>query len=507
MAVPKICGIETEFGIAHTGTDDANPITASSLLINSYLSEVERTGEGGPAVGVTWDFEDEMPGNDIRGIAPVGSLAPEIETHLVNAVLTNGARYYVDHAHPELSTPECSNALDVTRYDKAAELILRRSMEAAAKLLPSGQELVVYKNNSDGKGNSYGCHENYLMARATPFSRIAVNATVHLVTRQIFTGAGKVGSEAPGLTTADIPFQITQRADFFEEEVGLETTLKRPIINTRDEPHADARLYRRLHVITGDANMSEVATFLKVGTTAIVLAMVEDNALVREFRLRSPVSAMRQVSYDVGLATPLELADGSSATALEIQWDLLDQARKFADSHGLDSVGGPVGHMVIDRWEQVLAGLETDPSGLARQLDWVAKYRLIQGLAQRHGLGPDDPRLAALDLQYHDLRPERSVAARVGLETLVPPEEAQAAISEPPTDTRAYFRGQCLRRWAPNIVAANWDSMVFDVGDEPLRRVPMMEPARGTREHVGPLLAECATAGALLTRLDESRPR
>ena len=507
MAVPKICGIETEFGIAHTGTEDANPISASSLLINSYLSEVERTGEGGPASGVTWDFEDEMPGNDIRGIAPLGSLAPEIETHLVNAVLTNGARYYVDHAHPEMSSPECSNALDVIRYDKAAELILIRSMEAASQVLPHGQELVVYKNNSDGKGNSYGCHENYLMARSTPFYQIVIHATAHLVTRQIFTGAGKVGSEAPGLTTAEVPFQITQRADFFEEEVGLETTLKRPIINTRDEPHADARHYRRLHVIAGDANMSEVATFLKTGTTSIVLAMVEDNVLPRELRFRTPVQAMRQVSYDLSLSTPLELADGTSATALEIQWDLLDQARKYADSHGLDAVGGPVGEMVIDRWEQVLAGLEADPMTLASQLDWVAKYRLIQGLSQRHGLRSDDARLAALDLQYHDLRPERSVAARAGLETLISAEDARSAISEPPTDTRAYFRGQCLKRWASSIVAANWDSIVFDVGDEPLRRVPMMEPTRGTVDHVERLLADCDTAAELLTRLREPSSR
>ncbi len=507
MAVPKICGLETEFGIAHAGAEEANPITASSLLINSYLSEFCQTAEGGPAVGVSWDFEDEMPGNDIRGIAPPESLAPEIETHLVNAVLTNGARYYVDHAHPELSTPECSNALDATRFDKAAELILIRSMEAAAQVLPPGQELVVYKNNSDGKGNSYGCHENYLMDRSTPFSQIVLHGTAHLVTRQIFTGAGKVGSEAPGLTTAEVPFQITQRADFFEEEVGLETTLKRPIINTRDEPHADPRLYRRLHVIAGDANMSEVATFLKMGTTAIVLAMAEDGFLPREFRFRTPVQAMRQVSYDLSLALPLELDDGSTATALEIQWDLLDQARKYADSRGLDPVGAQVGELVIDRWEQVLAGLESDPMGLSRQLDWVAKYRLLQGMAQRHGLRHDDARLAALDLQYHDLRPARSVAARVGLESIISSDDARAAVSDPPRDTRAYFRGQCLKRWAPDIVAANWDSVVFDLGDEPLRRVPMMEPTKGTADHVGDLLASCQSASELLARLRDSSHR
>ena len=235
--------------------------------------------------------------------------------------------------------------------------------------------------------------------------------------------------------------------------------------------------------------------------------MVEDNVLPRELRFRTPVQAMRQVSYDLSLSTPLELADGTSATALEIQWDLLDQARKYADSHGLDAVGGPVGEMVIDRWEQVLAGLEADPMTLASQLDWVAKYRLIQGLSQRHGLRSDDARLAALDLQYHDLRPERSVAARAGLETLISAEDARSAISEPPTDTRAYFRGQCLKRWASSIVAANWDSIVFDVGDEPLRRVPMMEPTRGTVDHVERLLADCDTAAELLTRLREPSSR
>ena len=199
---------------------ESNPIAASSMLINAYLADLERSGDGGgPKVG--WDFEDESPGNDARGIAPEGSMPPEVETHLVNAVLTNGARYYVDHAHPELSTPECADARSVVVFDRAAELILVQSMEAAAaSLLPPGQELVVYKNNSDGKGNCYGCHENYLMDRQLPFRRIVSHAMAHFVTRQIFTGAGKVGCEALGLTAADVPLQLTQRADFFEEEVG-----------------------------------------------------------------------------------------------------------------------------------------------------------------------------------------------------------------------------------------------------------------------------------------------
>ena len=501
MAVNKICGIETEFGIVHRGVDESNPITASSLLINAFLADREPAGPKAPAK-VGWDFEDETPAKDARGFSPLGALAPEVETHLVNAVLTNGARYYVDHAHPELSTPECADALSVVLYDRAAELILQRSMAAADSVLPEGEDLVVYKNNSDGKGNSYGCHENYLMDRATPFGRIVTHATAHFITRQIYTGAGKVGVEAAGLTSNDVPYQITQRADFFEEEVGLETTLKRPIINTRDEPHADAQRYRRLHVIVGDANMSQISTFLKVGTTALVLAMVEDDYLPREFVFQAPVQAMHQVSYDLELNRPLALADGTTITALETQWELLDRGKKYADEHGLAVVGAATGEDLLRRWEATLTALETDPMSLASELDWVAKYRLLEGLRERHGLEWSDPRLRALDLQYHDLRPERSVAAKAGLRTLVDDIDAAQAMSEPPRETRAYFRGKCLQRWSADIVAANWDSLVFDIGDEPLRRVPMMEPSRGTYEHVAKLLEECDTALELLRRLE-----
>ena len=278
-------------------------------------------------------------------------------------------------------------------FDKSAEQILRRSMEAARRLLPEGQEIVVHKNNSDGKGNSYGCHENYLMDRSVPFHRIVGHATAHFVSRQIFTGSGKIGCEAPHALPDQVGFQLTQRADFFEAEVGLETTLKRPIVNTRDEPHADAQKYRRLHVIVGDANLSEVATFLKVGTTALVLAMVEDDFLPRDFAFQAPVHAMRQVSYDLTLAEPLSLADGSTATALEIQWELLDRARKYAEERGLDDVGGDVAAEVLRRWEHVLSALETDPDSLADQLDWVAKKRLLDAYRQREDLEWSSPKL------------------------------------------------------------------------------------------------------------------
>ncbi|HEY8526124.1 MAG TPA: depupylase/deamidase Dop [Acidimicrobiales bacterium] len=501
----KIMGIETEFGIIVRGAVESNPIAASSVLINAYVHELARLGHGHrdqPKVG--WDFEDEHPDIDARGFTAEGTLAPEVETHLVNAVLTNGARYYVDHAHPELSTPECADPRTVVVYDKAAELILERSMKAAVELLPAGQEIVVYKNNSDRKGNSYGCHENYLMDRQVPFSRIVTHVMPHFITRLVYTGAGKVGTEAPGLTHEDVPFQLSQRADFFEEEVGLETTLKRPIVNTRDEPHADAQRYRRLHVIVGDANLSEVATFLKVGTTALVLSMIEDDFLPRDLTLATPVAALRRVSYDLSLRQPQELADGTRMTALEIQWEYFDRAKKYAEEHGLECIGpAEVGAELLRRWEDVLTGLETDPASVADQVDWVAKHRLIEGYRERGGLAWDDARLAAMDLQYHDLRREKSLSARVGLERLTTDSEVQRAVSEPPTDTRAYFRGKCLQRWSPQIVAANWDSMVFDIGGDPLRRVPMMDPTRGTEAHVGRLMEDCESPAELLERLGQ----
>jgi len=493
VAVRKVCGIETEYGIAHLG-GEGNPVASSSLLVNAYVADLARAG---------WDFEDESPGNDARGFTREGAMPPEIETHLVNAVLTNGARYYVDHAHPEFSTPECADALEVVRYDKAGEEVLRRSMAAAARALPPGQSIVVYKNNSDGKGNSYGTHENYLMDRSVPFARIAHLVTAHFVTRQVFCGAGKVGAETPVLAGHDVVFQLSQRAEFFEEEVGLETTLKRPIVNTRDEPHADPQRYRRFHVIVGDANLCEVATFLKVGTTALVLSMIEDDAFGEaEPVLANPVKAIRQVAYDPSLSATVELADGRSATAVEIQWELYDRARKYAEDRGLDSVGGDaVGTAILARWESVLGGLETDPATVAGQVDWCAKLHLLEAYRARHGLDWDDHRLAALDLQYHDLRPERSLFSRLGTEVLVEPEDVLRAVTEPPRTTRAYFRGECLRRWAPAVASANWDSLVFDLGADPLRRVPMMDPLRGTADHVEELLRGSSSPAELLHRL------
>jgi proteasome accessory factor A len=504
VALAKVYGIETEYGIRHTGVSDPNPIAASSVLINAYLNELARRAEGTAAPErVGWDFEDEHPGSDARGFSREGSLPPEIETHLVNAVLTNGARYYVDHAHPEYSSPECSDALQAVRWDRAGERILVDSMEAARRQLPDGQEIVVYKNNSDRKGNSYGCHENYLMDRSVPFGQVVKHVLPHFVTRQIWSGAGKVGCEAGSTGGVEVPFQLTQRADFFEEEVGLETTLKRPIINTRDEPHADASKYRRLHVIIGDANRSEVQTFLKLGVMGFILCMVEDDWFgEKDFTPATPILTLRRISYDLTLRKPFELVDGTTVTALDVQWEQLGLARKWADENGLEAVGGElVGREVLRRWEQVLSGLETDPMSLADQLDWVAKKKLFDAYRERDGLEWKHPKLAQLDLVYHDLRPGKGLADKLGLERLVTDAEVTAAVTEPPPTTRAWFRGRCLERFPGQIAAANWDSMVFDLGGEPLKRVAMMEPLRGTEEIVGPLLEGCADAGELLGRL------
>jgi proteasome accessory factor A len=387
--------------------------------------------------------------------------------------------------------------------DKAGERVLARSMQAARHLVGPEQEILVHKNNSDGKGNSYGTHENYLVDRTLPFASLVRYLLPWFVTRQVFTGSGKIGSENGA---AGVDFQISQRADFFEEEVGLETTLKRPIVNTRDEPHADPQKYRRLHVIVGDANLCEVATFLKVGTTAIVLSMIEDEFIEKNLSIVGPVHAMRTVSHDPRCRATVELSEGGRATAVEVQWEFLRLAQKYADETGLDVCGGDtVGAEVLRRWEATLATLERDPRLLDGQLDWVTKLNLLDAYRDRDGLRWNDPKLSLLDLQYHDVRPKRSLYERLvragKVERLVTEDAVVAATTEPPGSTRAYFRGTCLSRWADSVVAANWDSLILDVGSDPLRRIPMMEPLKGTRAHVEPLFEECTTPAELVARL------
>jgi len=492
MAIPKVMGTETEYGIAASGQPDFNPVLSSSMLISAYAGSLRK---------IRWDYEDESPMRDARGFEPQpGREMSDEDLGLANVILPNGARYYVDHAHPEYSTPECLTPRDLVIHDKAGERILERSLEVLAAEMPQAPPLSIYKNNSDGKGNSYGTHENYLVDRATPFADIVRDLTPFFVTRQVFTGAGKVGFEGSWDDRTTPGYQLTARADFFETEVGLETTLKRPIINTRDEPHADPEKYRRLHVIVGDANRCEVAQFLKMGTTAIVLKMIEDGFLP-DFSLVEPVSAIHAVSRDLDLAVEIELTDGRRMTAVQLQSEYLELARKYVDRED----DTPANREVIQRWEAVIDGLVADPTSLAGQLDWAAKLRLLEGYRERDGLGWGDPKLRAIDLQYHDVRRSKGLYERLvaagKVERLVSDEEIEHAIMEPPEDTRAFFRGRCISRYPDAIAAASWDSVILDAGRETLQRVPMREPLKGTRAHVEELLDAAPTASDLVDRL------
>jgi proteasome accessory factor PafA2 len=501
MSVRRVMGIETEYGISVPGQPGANAMVTSSQVVNAY-----QAASSARVRRARWDFEEENPLRDARGFdltreaADATQLTDE-DLGLANVILTNGARLYVDHAHPEYSAPECADPRSAVIWDKAGERVMAEAA-ARASVAPGGAPIQLYKNNTDNKGVSYGCHENYLMNRSTPFADIVRHLTPFFVSRQVVCGAGRVGRGADG---RDEGFQISQRADFFEVEVGLETTLKRPIINTRDEPHADPEKYRRLHVIIGDANLSEISTYLKLGTTALVLAMIEDRFLAGDLAVEAPVSELRAISHDPSLRHLVALRDGRRMTGVQLQMEYLELARKYTeDRYGADV--DPATADVLDRWESVLTRLAEDPMLTSRELDWVAKLELLEGYRTRDGLGWGHPRLQLVDLQYSDVRPDRGLynrlAARGRMHRLVSEEAVTRAVEYPPEDTRAYFRGRCLRQYPEAVAAASWDSVIFDIpGRESLQRVPTLEPLRGTRVHVGDLLDRCETASELVAAL------
>ncbi len=507
MSARRVMGTETEFGVSTPGSAGVNHMVASSQVVNGYAGG---TPEGQARDRRTrWDFEEENPLRDARGFeVGIGTSdhlpgEPDEDLGLANVILTNGARLYVDHAHPEYSTPEVTNPRDLVLWDKAGERVMELAAERARRVSGSAP-IQLYKNNTDNKGASYGTHENYLMARQTPFAEIVRHLTPFFVTRQVVVGAGRVGIGQDG---RDHGFQVSQRADFFEVEVGLETTLKRPIINTRDEPHADPEKYRRLHVIIGDANLSEVSTYLKVGTTCLVLAMIEDGWLRQngiDLTIEAPVGALRAVSHDPTLKHQVTLRDGRTMTALQVQMEYCEQARKHVE----DRLGQDVDPQTADvllRWESTLDRLSSDVMSLAGELDWVAKLTLLEGYRQRENLDWDAPKLHLVDLQYSDVRQGKGLynllVARGSIETLVTEAEVQRAVTSPPEDTRAYFRGRCLAKYPTQVAAASWDSVIFDVGRESLQRVPTLEPLRGTKAHVGDLLDRCDTALDLVDTL------
>src|SRR6266480_1205290 len=438
MSVRRVMGTEVEYGVSLPGQPSANAMLLSAQVVNAYAS----TLPAGRARRAAWDFEEESPLRDARGFELGGGagvaqefIEAEEDAGMANVILPNGARLYVDHAHPEYSTPEVTTPLDIVRWDKAGELIMADAARRVASMPGVGTQINLYKNNTDNKGASYGAHENYLMSRSTPFVSIVRHLVPFFVSRQVITGAGRVGIGQVGRTAG---FQLSQRADFFEVEVGLETTLKRPIINTRDEPHADADKYRRLHVIIGDANLSEISTYLKVGCTALILEMIEEKALTADLGIADPVSELKSVSHDPSLKHLIRMRDGPRLTALDLQWAFLERASAFVERRGTDD------EQTVDilaRWESVLDRLGRDPMECANDLDWVAKLRLLEGYRERENLGWASSKLQLVDLQYSDVRPEKGLyhrlVARGSMRTLFTPEEVRRAMTEPPEDTRA----------------------------------------------------------------------
>src|SRR3954452_23317977 len=507
MTARRVMGTETEFGISVPGYPTANATLTSSQIVNAYAVYL---AAGARARRARWDFEEESPLRDARGFdlsreAADASQLTDEDSGLANVILPNGARFYVDHAHPEYSGPEVTGPRDAVLWDKAGERIVAAAARLAATV-PGTQPVTLYKNNTDNKGASYGAHENYLMPRSTPFGVIVRHLTPFFVCRQVVCGAGRVGKGQDGRGSG---FQVSQRADFFEVEVGLETTLKRPLITTRDEPHAVAEKYRRLHVILGDANLSEISTFLKVGTTAVVLAMIEAGYLEgTDLAVARPVNELHEVSHDPTLRHLLTLRSGRKVTAVQLQMEYAEQARKFVeDRYGSDADDDT--REVLERWESVLTRLEADPMTLSRELDWVAKLTLLEGYRSRDGLAWSSPRLEAVDLQYADVRPERGLynvlVSKGRFERILSEADVERAAHEPPEDTRAYFRGRCIAKYSDAVAAASWDSVVFDLpGHDSLQRVPTLEPLRGTRGHVGALLERCETAEELVSALTGS---
>src|ERR1700750_99959 len=381
MSVLRVMSTETEYGISVPGQPGANAMVTSSQIVNAY-----QAATAARARRARWDFEEENPLRDARGFdlareAADSTQLTDEDLGLANVILTNGARLYVDHAHPEYSTPECTNPLDVVKWDKAGERVMAEASRRAATI-PGTHRIQLYKNNTDNKGASYGSHENYLMRRQTPFADIVAHLTPFFVTRQVFTGVGRVGIGQDGSGSG---FQLSSRADFFEVEVGLETTLKRPIINPRDEPHSDADKYRRLHVIIGDANLSEISTYLKIGTTALVLNMIEEKVFTGELGIADPVSELKAVSHDPSLKHLMRLRDGRRLTALGLQWAYYERAQEVCDSrHGSDVDEQTAD--VLSRWEGVLTKLGQDPMLLSDELDWPAKLRRPRGYRGRGDL-------------------------------------------------------------------------------------------------------------------------
>jgi proteasome accessory factor A len=406
-----------------------------------------------------------------------------------NVFLQNGARLYLDvGSHPEYATPECDSIYDLVVHDKAGERILEQLLASAEqRLREEGIRGVIYlfKNNTDSAGNSYGCHENYLTSRRDDLAHYAEVLIPFFVSRQIYAGAGKVLQTARGAI-----YCIAQRAEHIWEGVSSATTRSRPIINTRDEPHADAERYRRLHVIVGDSNMSEYTTFLKVGATSILLRMLEDPSVVlRDMTLENPIRAIREISHDMTCRRTVRLANGREVSALDIQREYLDRALRYADAKGLS----PLEQKALEMWEHCITGIEDDPLSLDREIDWVIKHRLIETYRAKHDLALSHPKVSLMDLQYHDVNRSRSLfyllQDRGLVERMCSDADMDDAMDNPPQTTRARLRGEFIRRAKERKRDYTVDWVHLKLNDQAQRTVLCKDPFKSRDERVEKLIA------------------
>jgi proteasome accessory factor A len=475
----RVFGLETEFGITRDGADPVDVVAESIELVRGYTEH---------GAHMKWDYDLEDPHRDARGFRAAELLQDTDESAYFeidrnrplsfeeiksDLVLSNGARFYNDHAHPEYSTPECTTLRELVAQEKAGERILAECARRRNLKLPQDEAVRLYKNNTDFSGHSYGCHDNYLMRRDVPWDRIVAGVLPFLITRQIFAGAGKMGIETESAAGQPGTYQISQRADFFTALVSIDTMNRRPLINTRDEPHADASRYRRFHVILGDANMSEWATALKVGTTTLVLDLIERGA-APQLEIAQPVDATKSISRDQTYDWIIELTDGRKISAIEVQRIYLAAAVRAAGNEPEEEVG-----WLLQEWETVLNDLARDIRLCRDRVDWVAKKELLETLRDEEQLSWSDPWLQSIDLEYHNIALETGLyyeLLRQGtMRRFVTEAEIKRAIFTPPEDTRAYFRGRCVARFDSQIRSIQWDEIVFANGASP-QRVQLAQP-------------------------------
>ena len=460
----RVFGIETEYGITVDGAEELDVVRESIEIVRSYTEH---------GASMKWDYQLEDPHQDARGFRAEELLQDtdeaayfeldrdrplsfeEIKSDLV---LSNGARFYNDHAHPEYSTPECSTLREIVAQDQAGERILAECARRRNTHLPPGCEARLYKNNTDFVGHSYGCHDNYLMRRDVPWDALVRDVVPFLVTRQIFAGAGKMGVEGEDAAGQPGVFQIAQRSDFFSVLCSIDTMNRRPLVNTRDEPHADAELYRRFHVIIGDANMSQWATAMKIGTTALVLELIERGKAPR-IELAHPIEATRAISRDQSHTWIVEMSSGRTISAIDIQRLYLAAAREHCARDTEDAV------WVLREWERVLDDLALDYWLGRDRLDWVAKKFLLNTLQEAEHLAWTDPWLQAIDLEYHNVSLDAGLyyeLMREGcMRRIVSEDDIRRAIFHPPETTRAYFRGRAVAKFHREIESIQWDGMTF----------------------------------------------